>query len=91
MPNKMIFLIPIIYACLNAFSFTLYGLDKFKAKNKMWRISEKSLIGVSFFGPVGALLGMQYFRHKTEKPSFRFVVPFFLLLHVLFVLRTNLR
>lgn len=91
MTSRIVFLIPIFYACVNALSFTLYGLDKVKAKREQWRISEKTLLIVSFFGPVGAWLGMQQFRHKTRKPLFRFAVPFFILLHVLFVLRANLQ
>lgn len=90
MTSKIILLFPILYAVFNAASFTLYGLDKLKAKQQKWRISEKTLLAASFLGPVGAWLGMQHFRHKTQKPLFRFAVPFFVLLHVLYVLRINI-
>jgi uncharacterized membrane protein YsdA (DUF1294 family) len=83
-------LFPIIYALINAASYALYGIDKFKARKDKWRISEQSLLIVSLFGPIGALLGMQQFRHKTQKPIFKFLVPAFAGIHVLLVLWINL-
>ena len=51
----------------NIVAFVLYGRDKWLAKKHKWRISEKVLLSVSFFGgALGALLGMQVFRHKTK-------------------------
>ena len=45
----------------------LYGADKGRAKRGAWRISEKILLGFSFFGgAVGGLIGMGLFRHKTK-------------------------
>ncbi len=90
MVDTIYLLFPIVYIALNAVSFTLYGLDKFKARKEMWRISEKSLLIISLFGPMGALLGMQYFRHKTQKPLFRYSVPAFAGIHLLLVLWINL-
>jgi uncharacterized membrane protein YsdA (DUF1294 family) len=86
----MYLLFPIIYALINAASYALYGIDKFKARKDKWRISEQSLLIVSLFGPIGALLGMQQFRHKTQKPIFKFLVPAFAGIHVLLVLWINL-
>jgi uncharacterized membrane protein YsdA (DUF1294 family) len=83
-------LFPIIYAVLNAASFALYGMDKFKAKRDKWRISEQSLLIVSLFGPIGAWLGMQYFRHKTQKHMFKFLVPLFVGVHIFLVLWISL-
>ncbi len=90
MTESVYFLFPIIYAVLNAASFGLYGVDKFKAKTERWRISEQSLLIASLFGPIGALLGMQHFRHKTQKPMFKFLVPVFAGVHLLLVLWINL-
>ena len=51
----------------NIIAFTLYGVDKHKAKKKKWRVSETSLILCAFLmGGLGALLGMSFFRHKTR-------------------------
>lgn len=90
MTETMYLLFPIIYALINAASYALYGIDKFKARKDKWRISEQSLLIVSLFGPIGALLGMQHFRHKTQKPIFKFLVPAFAGIHVLLVLWINL-
>ena len=90
MTETMYLLFPIIYALINAASYALYGIDKFKARKDKWRISEQSLLIVSLFGPIGALLGLQQFRHKTQKPIFKFLVPAFAGIHVLLVLWINL-
>lgn len=90
MTETVYLLFPIVYAALNAASFALYGLDKFKARKEAWRISEKSLLIISLFGPIGAWLGMVQFRHKTQKPVFRYLVPAFAGVHFLLVLWINL-
>ncbi|AKB18343.1 MULTISPECIES: DUF1294 domain-containing protein [unclassified Methanosarcina] len=83
-------LFPLVYAALNAASFALYGMDKYKARRKMWRISEKTLLAISLFGPIGAWLGMTQFRHKTQKPLFRYSVPVFVGIHLLLMLWMDL-
>ncbi len=56
-----------VLAVISLAAFVLYGADKSKAKRGKWRIPEKVLLGVSFFGgAVGGLLGMTLFRHKTK-------------------------
>ena len=90
MAETVYLLFPIVYAALNAASFALYGLDKYKARKEMWRISEKTLLIISLFGPIGAWLGMMQFRHKTQKPLFRYSVPAFIGIHLLLVLWINL-
>ena len=57
----------ILLAVISAVTFILYGADKGRAKRGAWRISEKVLLGFSFFGGApGGLLGMLAFRHKTR-------------------------
>ncbi|MDW5550967.1 DUF1294 domain-containing protein [Methanosarcina sp.] len=90
MTETMYLLFPIVYALINAASYALYGIDKFKARKDKWRISEQSLLIVSLLGPIGALLGMQQFRHKTQKPIFKLLVPAFAGIHILLVLWINL-
>lgn len=69
---------------VNLAAFILYGADKRKAIRGQWRIPERTLLGAAFLGgSIGALLGMQVFRHKTRHWKFRICVPLFLLLHVL--------
>lgn len=79
----------IIYAILNLFSFALYGTDKSRAEKEKRRISEQNLLIAAFFGPIGAWIGMQLFRHKTRKPLFKFLVPLFIAVHILLVLWTR--
>ena len=64
-------------------SFLLFGIDKWKAQNNHWRISEKALLlSAALFGGIGAYLGMRTFRHKTKHWYFQLLVPLFLLLQV---------
>ena len=37
-------------AVINVIAFGLYGLDKYRAMNNMWRIPEKTLLGVAAIG-----------------------------------------
>jgi len=86
MSEDTYFLFLIIYTALNIFSFVLYGLDKLKAREGKWRISEQSLLIASLLGPIGAWLGMHHFKHKTHKPMFKFLVPLFIGVHIFLVL-----
>ena len=64
----------IFYSCMSVMTFTIYGVDKYRAKQNQWRIRESVLLWISFLGgAVGALLGMQVFRHKTKHRYFGFV------------------
>ena len=57
----------ISYAVMSLAAFLLYGEDKRRAKKKKWRIREATLLGVSLLGgAVGALIAMNFFRHKTK-------------------------
>ncbi len=61
---------------LNVIPFLLFGIDKIKAVNRSWRISEKSLLKLSLIGPFGSFLAMKVFRHKINKPRFYIGIPF---------------
>lgn len=55
------------YAGMSLLALFLYGADKRKAKKHRWRTPEAVLLGFGFFGgAVGALIGMNLFRHKTK-------------------------
>lgn len=57
----------IAYAVMSVLAFFAYGIDKRKAKKNRWRTPEAALLCLGFFGgAVGALLGMNLFRHKTR-------------------------
>ena len=73
----------LLLAAVNLLAFVLYGVDKLKAKKGAWRIPEATLLLVAFLGgSLGALLGMEIFRHKTKHAKFRILVPLFLILHI---------
>ena len=68
---------------MNLIAFALYGIDKRRAKQGAWRISEYTLLLVALLGgSLGALVGMRYFRHKTRHRKFRYGVPLILLLQL---------
>ena len=73
----------LLLVAVNLVSFSLYGLDKLKAKKGLWRIKESTLLLVALLGgSLGALLGMEVFRHKTKHWQFKLLVPVFLVLHI---------
>ena len=56
---------------INILAFIIYGLDKYFAVKKVYRVSEYSLFILSIFGGgLGSLLGMKVFHHKTRKLMF---------------------
>ena len=70
-------------ALISLVAFSMYGLDKWKAKHNKWRIPEFTLLGLAAIGgSLGAFLGMQIFRHKTQHKQFKYGVPLCLLVHV---------
>lgn len=67
---------------VNIVTFLVYGFDKLMAIYGKWRVSEATLFVLAIIGgSVGALMGMELFRHKTQKRSFRIIVPLVALLH----------
>ena len=69
---------------INSVLFLMYGVDKFKAKHNMWRISEFMLIAPAYiFASFGAMLGMIVFNHKTSKTKFRILVPLSFIFNVI--------
>ena len=51
-------------------------LDKYFAKNNMYRISEKTLFLIAIIGgSLGSIIGMYQFRHKTKQRKFTTGLP----------------
>lgn len=68
---------------INAFSTLLMHEDKRRARKKLWRIPESTLMATAIAGgSVGALLGMYAFRHKTRHRKFTLGIPAILLLQI---------
>lgn len=62
----------------------MYGIDKWKAHRKQWRISEKMLLFLAVIGgSAGALAGMYSFHHKTLHKKFTIGVPLILVIQVM--------
>lgn len=74
----------IIYLVLvNAAAFFLMLADKLKAKKGAWRIPERTLIGIAILGgSIGAIAGMNLFRHKTKHPKFSIGLPVILAVQI---------
>ncbi|HQC00007.1 MAG TPA: DUF1294 domain-containing protein [Methanospirillum sp.] len=77
----MAFTLFIPYLVVNAITFALFGYDKQRAMREEYRIPERNLVTLAFFGPLGAYAGMRVFRHKIRKPLFSTMVPVFILIH----------
>lgn len=61
---------------INALGFLLMLVDKYKARNGLWRIPEAALMGVAALGgSIGSLAGMYLVRHKTQHPKFTVGIP----------------
>ena len=69
---------------VNALGLLIMHYDKYLAKNNMWRIPEKTLLGIAVVGgSLGCILGMYSARHKTRKPKFTIGLPMILVLQIL--------
>ena len=67
--------------------FLSMGIDKWKAKKKKYRISEKTLLLIALIGgSVGSLLGMKIFHHKTLHKKFTIGIPVILCLQIIAIL-----
>lgn len=71
----------------SAKEFALYGLDKWRAMTRQWRVREKKLIILALIGgSIGAMIGMTVFHHKTRKWYFRLGIPLILGIQVSLIL-----
>ncbi len=69
---------------INALGFLIMLADKEKAKKRLWRIPEATLLTVAALGgSIGCLAGMKIFHHKTRKPKFYIGIPVILALQLI--------
>ena len=81
--NFVILAAAIAVALWNVITFALYAIDKSRAKNNKWRVSEATLIACAFLlGGLGAMTGMSVLRHKTQHLKFKVLVPFAVVLNI---------
>jgi len=72
---------------LSFIAFVSYGWDKRQARLSRRRIPERRLHRMALLGGwPGAVLGQQYFRHKTIKTSFRLKHSLILIAHLFVIL-----
>ncbi len=82
MANALLYYLIVI----NILTFAVYGIDKWKARQGSWRISEATLLMLAVIGgTIGALLGMQVWRHKTMHLKFKYGLPLILLAQIAFM------
>ena len=68
---------------INAVTFIVYGIDKYKAKKAKWRISEATLLLLAVLGgSVGAWVGIKVWHHKTMHKKFKYGIPAILLIQI---------
>lgn len=72
---------------INAAAFVLMLADKIKAAKNRWRIPERTLLTVAAIGgSLGAVIGMNLFRHKTKHPKFSIGLPCMLAIHIVLLI-----
>lgn len=79
--ERPIYIFYIYLAIITLVTFTVFGIDKYKAIHGKRRISEKILLILcAIGGSIGGLSGMCVFHHKTLHRKFTAGVPAMLLL-----------
>ena len=74
--SELKYIVLVYLAVITVVTFLVYGIDKWKAQHKRWRIPENVLLGLAAIGgSVGAWLGMKVWRHKTQHKKFKYGVP----------------
>lgn len=81
-PLNVIFYLLII----NLIGILIMYADKRKAKYGKWRIPEKTLLLVALLGgSIGTMIGMYWFRHKTQKLKFVLGFPTILISEIIII------
>ena len=65
----------------NLVAFSLFAIDKARARTGKRRIPERNLLTAALFGGLGAWLGQRMLRHKTRKQPFAAWLGMVLTLH----------
>ena len=72
---------------MNLLALAVFGVDKWRAKHDRRRVPERTLWLLAVLGgALGALIGMQVFRHKTQHRSFRWGVPILLIAQIILLI-----
>ncbi|MFU8970316.1 DUF1294 domain-containing protein [Chryseobacterium wangxinyae] len=77
---------------INLITFFTFSLDKWKAVKNRIRISEFSLLILTFIGgTIGAVLAIVIFRHKVSKTNFLLKLGLIILVQIFIVIFFNLK
>ena len=83
MPPYFEYILAIYLIVINIIAFALMGIDKKRARNKKWRISEAALFTTALlFGSLGSNIGMRFFRHKTQHWYFVIFMPLIMVVQI---------
>ena len=83
----VIFILVLYGIIVNVAGFAAMGIDKGRARRKVWRIPESTLFLIALIGgSIGSLLGMYGFRHKTRHWYFVWGMPAILILQAALIL-----
>ncbi|BAY23006.1 cold-shock DNA-binding domain protein [Calothrix sp. NIES-2100] len=75
----------ILYPVMSFITFTLYADDKSRAKQRQWRVPEKTLHLCELTGGwLGGFVAQQTLRHKSSKVSYQVVFWAIAILHIVF-------
>ena len=70
----------------NSVAFMLFGYDKRLARQRKWRVPERTLfLSAIVGGSAGAILGMRVFRHKTKHMQFVIGLPLILIVQIFLI------
>ena len=82
MPVSLTTVLAVYYTAINLIAAVTAFVDKRRAIRGRWRIPERTLLLLGFFGGApGELLAMLLIRHKTKHAKFMVLLPLFSLLH----------
>lgn len=88
MVDLIYYIIGIYIIVINLIGFVIMGYDKRKAKNHEWRVRERTIFMIGFFGGcIGILLGMKFYRHKTKHKQFVYGIPLILLVQIFAIVK----
>ena len=81
---QLYILIYIIF--VNILGYIIMYLDKKNAENGKYRIPEKNIFYLSFLGgEFGIILGMNRFKHKNKKKSFKIKLIMSIILQIVII------
>ncbi|MCX7711273.1 MAG: DUF1294 domain-containing protein [Clostridia bacterium] len=76
-----------LIAAINIIGFIIVGVDKYKARYRMWRIPERTFFVIGIIGGCpGVYAGLLLFRHKIQKWYFMYGFPFIFFLQLLLII-----